>query len=351
MKLIVQIPCYNEEGTLPATLADIPREVPGIDEVEILVIDDGSTDRTAEVAREHGVHHVVRHVGNKGLAAAFRAGLDASLRLGADIIVNTDGDNQYFGSDIPRLVEPILRGTADMVIGCRDIDSVPDFSRAKKLLQKLGSWVVRRISGTRVADTTSGFRAYSREAALRVNVVSRFTYTLETIIQAGKTGIAITCVPVRTNRKLRDSRLFKSNWSYIKHSVLTILRIYAMYRPLKVFARLGGGIFLAGALIGLRFLIYYVMGHGGGKIQSLILAAVLMIIGFQTLLIGLLSDLIASNRSLVEEGLFRTRRLEGHVWPRVPNAGQGSSAEPAAEPPSLAGSGSRGEEPRDGGGE
>jgi len=344
MKLIVQIPCYNEEETLPATLADIPREVPGFGEVEILVIDDGSTDRTAEVAREHGVHHVVRHVGNKGLAAAFRAGLDASLRLGADIIVNTDGDNQYFGGDIPRLVEPILRGTADMVIGCRDIDSVPDFSRAKKLLQKLGSWVVRRISGTRVADTTSGFRAYSREAALRINVVSRFSYTLETIIQAGKTGIAISCVPVRTNRKLRDSRLFKSNWSYIKRSVLTILRIYAMYRPLKVFARLGGVIFLAGALIGVRFLIYYAMGHGGGKIQSLILAAVLMIIGFQTLLIGLLSDLVASNRSLVEESLFRTRRLESHLCPREPDGGEGAGTGSGIEPPDLTATEPSGEE-------
>ncbi|MFW6162425.1 MAG: glycosyltransferase family 2 protein [Planctomycetota bacterium] len=311
MKLIVQIPCYNEEQTLPQTLADIPRQIPGIDAIETLIIDDGSSDRTVEVAREHGVDHVVRLAGNKGLAMAFKAGLDASLRLGADIVVNTDGDNQYCGADIARLVEPILSGEADMVIGARDIEGHQEFSLVKKKLQRLGSWVVRRVSGTAVADTTSGFRAYSREAVLRLNVVSQFTYTLETIIQAGKSSISVVSVPIRHNPKTRESRLFKGLTNYVKRSVGTILRIYAMYEPLKVFSLIGSVVFLVGAAIGIRFVVYYLMGQGSGKIQSLILAAVLMIIGFQTLVIGLLSDLIAANRRLIEETLFRTRRLEG----------------------------------------
>ncbi len=310
MKLIIQIPCYNEEKTLPVTLANIPRQVEGVDEVEILVIDDGSTDRTVEVAREHGADHIVRLTNNKGLAEAFMAGLDAALRLGADIIVNTDGDNQYNGADIARLIRPIVEGKADMVVGDRQIDTIEHFSPAKKTLQKLGSWVVRQVSGTDVPDATSGFRALSREAAMRMNVVSRFTYTLETIIQAGKKNIALTSVPVRTNEKLRESRLFGSMWGYIKRSVGTIFRIYAMYEPLRTFAIIGTLIFGSGAAIGVRFLYFYLTGHGGGHVQSLILAAILSIVGFQVIMIGLLADLIGANRRLLEDALYRLKRIE-----------------------------------------
>ncbi|MDZ7372492.1 MAG: glycosyltransferase family 2 protein [candidate division KSB1 bacterium] len=310
MKLIIQIPCYNEEATLPITLAHLPREIPGVDEVEVLVIDDGSTDRTVEVARAHGVHHIVRLTNNKGLAEAFMAGLDASLRLGADIIVNTDADNQYNGRDIGRLIQPILEGKADMVIGDRQVDRVPHFSPLKKRLQKLGSWVVRQVSNTNVPDATSGFRALSREAAMRMNVVSRFTYTLETIIQAGKKNIALTSVPVSTNDKLRESRLFRSNWNYIKRSVSTIFRIYTMYEPLRTFAMIGGLLFASGVLIGVRFLYFYFTGRGEGHVQSLILAAILTIVGFQVGMIGLLADLIGSNRRLLEDALYRLKRLE-----------------------------------------
>src|ERR671933_50570 len=235
MKLIIQIPCLNEEETLPATLADLPREVPGVDVVEWLIIDDGSTDRTVEVARAHGVDHIVRLTNNKGLAAGFQAGLDACLKLGADIVVNTDADNQYFGGDIPKLVAPILEGRADMVIGDREVESIEYFSPLKKRLQRLGSTIVRRASGTGVADTTSGFRAYNREAALQVQVVSRFTYTLETIIQAGKMLVAIDHVPIRTNPKLRESRLFTSVASYVRRNAASIFRVYAQYEPLRVF--------------------------------------------------------------------------------------------------------------------
>src|SRR6187399_3285095 len=238
MKLIVQIPCLNEESTLPATIADIPREIPGIDSVELLVIDDGSTDRTVEVAREHGVEHVVRLTNNKGLAAGFQAGLDACLKLGADVIVNTDADNQYDGRDIPKLVAPIVAGDADMVVGDRQVTTIEHFSPVKKLLQRLGSWVVRRASDTTVPDTTSGFRAYNREAALQLQVVSKFTYTLETIIQAGKMTVAIDHVPIRTNAKTRESRLFPSMWSYVRRNGVSIFRIYSMYEPLKVFMTL-----------------------------------------------------------------------------------------------------------------
>jgi glycosyltransferase involved in cell wall biosynthesis len=310
VKLIIQIPCYNEEKTLPITLAHLPREIPGVDQVEVLVIDDGSTDRTVEVARAHGVDHIVRLTNNKGLAEAFMAGLDASLRLGADIIVNTDADNQYNGADIARLVRPILEGKADMVIGDRQVDRVPHFSPVKRKLQKLGSWVVRQVSNTSVPDATSGFRALSREAAMRMNVVSRFTYTLETIIQAGKKNIALTSVPVTTNEKLRESRLFRSNWNYIKRSVSTIFRIYAMYEPLRTFAMIGAMLFGAGVLLGIRFLYYYAIGQGDGHVQSLILAAILTIVGFQVGMIGLLADLIGSNRRLIEDALYRLKRLE-----------------------------------------
>ena len=310
MKLIIQIPCLNEEETLPITLKDIPREIPGVDEVEILVIDDGSTDRTSEVAKKLGVDHIIRFTERKGLAVAFMTGLDAALKLGADIIVNTDADNQYYGGDIPNLIKPILEGKADIVVGDRNVESIPYFSFIKKKLQKLGSWVVRQLSGTKIPDATSGFRAYNREAALRINIISQFTYTLETIIQAGKKNISITHIPVRTNEKLRESRLYTSTWNYIKKSASTILRVYAMYEPLKVFSIIGGILFLAGLAISVRFLYYYFTGNGAGHIQSLISAAILLVIGFQIGLIGLVSDLIFANRKLIEDLLYRVRGLE-----------------------------------------
>lgn len=310
MKLIIQIPCYNEAETLPVTLADLPRRIPGIDEIEVLVVDDGSSDGTAQVARQNGVHHIVRVTKNKGLANGFMAGLDASLRLGADIIVNTDADNQYNGQDIARLVQPILAGQAELVVGDRQTGSIEHFSWMKKRLQYLGSWVVRQLSTTEIPDATSGFRALSREAALQMNVISRFTYTLETIIQAGKKNLAISHVPVRTNTKLRESRLFKGNWNYIKRSLATITRIYTMYEPLKMFSYIGGTIFGLGFLIGLRFLYFYITTGGAGHIQSLILAAVLLMIGFQVFIIGLVADLIGFNRRLIENTLYRVRRIE-----------------------------------------
>jgi glycosyltransferase involved in cell wall biosynthesis len=311
VKLIIQIPCLNEEQTLPVTLKDLPKQIDGVDEIETLVIDDGSTDNTVEVARKHGVTHIVRLTNRKGLAEAFMAGLDACLKLGADIIVNTDGDNQYRGSDIARLIKPILRGKADMVVGDRQVERVVYFSPIKKKLQKLGSWVVRHVSNTSVPDATSGFRAYSREAALRLNIISRFTYTLETIIQAGKKNIAISHVKVATNGKLRESRLFKSIPSYIKRSIGTMLRIYTMYEPLKTFVKIGALIFSAGFFVSLRFLWYYLFVDGGkGHIQSLILSAVLMLIGFQVGLIGLVADLISGNRRLIEDCLYRVKKIE-----------------------------------------
>ena len=257
MKLIIQIPCLNEEEQLPATLADLPRAVPGFDEVEWLIIDDGSTDRTVEVAREHGVDHIVRLTNNKGLAAAFQARLDAALKLGADVIVNTDADNQYSGHDIPKLVAPIVEGNADMVVGDREIDTIAHFSPLKKRLQRLGSWVVRQASDTDVPDTTSGFRAYNREAAIQMAVVSKYTYTLETIIQAGKKNLAIEPIPIKTNPVTRPSRLMRGTYDYIKKQGATIVRIYAMYEPLKVFTYIGTVCFLAGFLISLRFLVDY----------------------------------------------------------------------------------------------
>jgi glycosyltransferase involved in cell wall biosynthesis len=310
VKLIVQIPCFNEEQTLPLTLRDIPRQIAGVEEVEILVIDDGSEDRTLDVARENGVDHIVKFSGNKGLAAGFMAGLDACLKLGADIIVNTDADNQYSGKDIVKLIKPILDGKADMVIGDRDVENIEHFSFTKKKLQKLGSWVIRHISATDVPDATSGFRAFNREAALKLNVLSDFTYTLETIIQAGIKNITVDSVKVRTNEKLRDSRLFTSVRSYISRSVGTIIRIYTMYRPLRVFTSIGATIFSAGMLLGLRFLYYYISGSGAGHVQSLILSAVFIIIGFQIVMIGLLADIIAANRRLIEEVLYRVKKKE-----------------------------------------
>ncbi len=280
-KLIIQIPCLNEAATLPATLADLPRAVPGIDVVEILVIDDGSRDGTADVARACGVDHLVRLRRNKGLAAAFMAGIDASLKAGADYIVNTDADNQYAGDDIPKLLAPILSGEADIVIGDRNIGTMQDMSWRKRQLQGLGSWVVRQVSNTTVPDTTSGFRAYTREAALRMTIVSEFSYTLESIIQAGKKRMAIAHVPVATNPRTRESRLFDSLFSYIKRSAATIVRIYAMYEPLKVFTYLGLLLFGAGFAGLLRLVYYYFQGEANKHLASLIVSAVLMIVGFQ----------------------------------------------------------------------
>jgi len=314
MKVIVQIPCFNEELTLPSTLADLPREIQGIDEVEWLVIDDGSTDRTVEVAREHGVHHVVRLTNNKGLAAAFQAGLDASLKLGADIIVNTDADNQYHGGDIHKLVEPILAGQADMVIGDRETDQIERFSPLKKRLQRWGSAVVRRASGTSVPDTTSGFRSYNREAALQMQVISKFTYTLESIIQAGKMLVAVEHVPIRTNDQTRESRLFPSTWAYVRRNTVSIFRIYTLYEPLRVFLAAAAVVALFGAVIWLRFL-WFVVGPGdsGGHIQSLILGSTLFIVAVQLAALGVIGDILSGSRILQQRVLERVRRVELHL--------------------------------------
>ncbi len=311
MKLVIQIPCLNEEATLPATLADLPREVEGFDVVEWLVIDDGSTDGTADVARECGVDHLVRFKQNKGLAVAFQAGIDAALKLGADVVVNTDADNQYVGRDIPKLVAPIVANEADMVVGDRQVRRHEEFSRVKKALQVWGSWVVRQASGTDVPDTTSGFRAYNREAALRLNVVSRFSYTLETIIQAGKSDIAVAHVPIRTNPKTRESRLFRSTLQYVARSVETILRVYAMYSPLRVFAFLSAVAGVAGlALLG-RFAWFYLTQEGPtGHVQSLVLAGVLLVFALQLAVLGVLADLLRANRVLTERTLHRVRKVE-----------------------------------------
>jgi glycosyltransferase involved in cell wall biosynthesis len=310
-KLIIQIPCLNEAETLPATLADLPRSIPGVDMIETLVIDDGSTDDTAGVARAHGVNHVIRFRRRKGLAAAFTAGIDACLHRGADIIVNTDADNQYAGKDITKLVAPLIDGQADIVIGDRNIRDIAHMSWYKKLLQRVGSWAVRQVSGTQVPDTTSGFRAYTREAALRMTVVSEFSYTLESIIQAGKNRMAIMHVPVATNPRTRPSRLFSSIRSYIQRSAATIVRIYTMYEPLKVFTYIGSIVFLTGFAVSARFLYYYLFTpDASGKVQSLILSAVLMIVGFQVIMIGLVADVLSGTRKMLEDLLYRVRRME-----------------------------------------
>lgn len=310
MKLIIQIPCYNEQDSLPITLAELPRSVPGFSSVEWLIIDDGSTDETVRVAREHGVDHVVRMSRNSGLAKVFMAGLDACLRLGADVIVNTDADNQYNAADIPLLTAPVLAGTADIVVGERPIAMIEHFSPIKKALQRLGSWVVRIASGTEIPDAPSGFRAISRRAALRLNVHSAYTYTLETIIQAGRAGLAITSVPIRTNADLRPSRLVKSIRSYIYRSIVTIFRIFMAYKPMRFFMWPGALSIFVGLIVGLRFLLLFAGGHGQGHIQSLILMAVLMLIGFQLVVFGLMADLISVNRRLLEDIQWRTRALE-----------------------------------------
>ena len=313
MKLIIQIPCFDEEQTLPDTLGDLPREIPGVDEVEWLVIDDGSTDRTVEVARAGGVDHVVRLTNNRGLAAAFQAGLDACLKLGADVIVNTDADNQYNGGDIPRLLEPILAGHADMVIGDRGTDQIEHFSPLKKRLQRWGSAVVRRASGTGVPDSTSGFRAYNREAALQMQVVSTFTYTLETIIQAGKMLVAVDHVPIRTNAKTRDSRLFPSTWAYVRRNAVSIFRIYALYEPLRVFVAAAAVVALVGAVIWVRFLWFFFSGEGEGHIQSLILGSTLFVVAVQLAALGVVGDILAGTRVLQQRVLERVRRVELHL--------------------------------------
>jgi glycosyltransferase involved in cell wall biosynthesis len=312
-KLIIQIPCYDEESTLAETLAALPTSVPGFASVETLVIDDGSRDRTVDVARRGGATYLLRLPVHLGLARAFSAGLDAALKLGADVIVNTDADNQYCADDIGLLVRPILAGEAEMVIGDREPHRLEHFGPVKRVLQRVGSWVVRQLSGTSVPDAASGFRAFSRRAALRLIVFTKFTYTLETIIQAGKKHIALQHVPIRINPDRRPSRLFASIPAYLRHSAATLIRIYALYEPLKVFWWLGFGTFGAGVLIGFRFLLDYLAGEGAGHIQSLILAAVLLIIGFQTILIGLVADLIGANRTLLEDTLFRVRELELHL--------------------------------------
>ena len=310
MKLIIQIPCYNEAETLAVTLEDLPREVPGFDCVEWLVIDDGSTDNTAAIARQCGVDHVVSFAGHQGLARTFVAGLDACLKLGADVIVNTDGDNQYVAADIPALVAPVLAGRADIVVGARPIANIASFSPTKKLLQRVGSWVVRCVSNTAIPDAPCGFRAMSRDAALRLNVFNDYTYTLETLIQAGQKSLAIISVPVRVNAELRPSRLVSSLTAYVRKSIMTICRIFVLYKPFRFFMAVGICVFLAGFAIGLRFLSYYFTGEGDGHIQSLILASILLGVGFQTMLTAFLADLLAVNRRLMEDVQYRLKKHE-----------------------------------------
>jgi glycosyltransferase involved in cell wall biosynthesis len=311
MKLIIQIPCLNEEATLPETIAALPRRIEGIDEVELLVIDDGSTDRTVEVARECGVEHIVRLTNNRGLAAAFQAGLDACLKLGADVIVNTDADNQYSGADVPRLLAPILAGDADMVVGDRRIATIEHFSGAKKRLQGIGSWVVRRLSGTAVADTTSGFRAYNREAALGLLVTDNFTYTLESLIQAGKMLVAVGQVEIATNPQTRESRLFDSTGAYVRRNGVSILRIYARYEPLRVFAGAAAVVGVLALAAWMPFLIDWIFnGESSGHVQSLILGAVLFIAALQLLALGVIGDLLAGQRVMTQRVFERVRRVE-----------------------------------------
>lgn len=310
MKLIIQIPCYNEAETLEIALNDLPKHIDGIDEIEYLIINDGSKDNTVEVAKRWGINYVVNFRRNKGLAKGFMAGLDACLRNGADIIVNTDADNQYNGDDIEKIVRPILEGKTDIVIGERPIDNTEHFSPLKKKLQHFGSWVVRKASKSGIPDAPSGFRAYSREAAMRLNVVNEYTYTLETIVQAGRTKIAQTSVPIRTNGELRPSRLFSSMFGYVKKSMLTILRAFMMYKPLQFFSLIGGVGFVAGLAVGIRFIVYMCMGQGNGHVQSLILAGLLITLGVLIFVIGLQADLIAANRKILEDVQYHVRKMD-----------------------------------------
>ncbi len=337
MKLIIQIPCFNEAQQLPQTLADLPREVDGFDEVQWLVIDDGSTDDTIAVARAHGVDHLVRLTSNKGLATGFQAGIDTALKLGADVIVNTDADNQYYGPDIAKLVRPIVEGRADMVVGDREVSEIQHFSPVKKILQRLGSWVVRQASSTAVPDTTSGFRAYNREAAIQMMVVSKFTYTLETIIQAGKMLVAIDHVPVRTNPQTRESRLFPSMSAYVRRNAVSIFRIYAQYEPLRVFWSLALAIGLAAIGVWIRFTVAYAEGDGKGHVQSLILGAVLFIAAVVLWALGVIGDLLAAQRVMTQRTFERVRRIELQlgVEPSHYEPGDAREHEPvgAASPP------------------
>jgi len=310
MKLVIQIPCYNEAETLEIALNDMPKEINGIDTVEYLIINDGSEDNTVEVARKWGVHYIVDFRRNKGLAKGFMAGLDACLRNGADIIVNTDADNQYCGKDIEKLVQPIIQGNADIVIGERPIDDTEHFSLMKKKLQHIGSWVVRKASKANIPDAPSGFRAYSRDAAMRLNVVNEYTYTLETIIQAGRDKITMVSVPIRTNPELRSSRLFNSMFGYVKKSMLTIIRAFMMYKPLRFFSLIGLMPVLFGVGIGIRFIFFWATGSGDGHIQSLILASLLILVGVQTIVVGLQADIIAANRKILEDIQYHVRKLD-----------------------------------------
>ena len=301
MMLVIQIPCYNEDKSLPVRLADLPKHINGVDEIEVLIINDGSTDKTVQTAKEHGIKHIVEMPHNCGLAKAFVAGINSSLALGADIIVNTDADNQYCASDIEKLIQPILNSEADIVIGSRPVSQIEHFSPLKKLLQKLGSCVMRMVSSTSVEDAPSGFRAFSRNAALQLNVFDNYTYTLETIIQARAKGLQLVCVPISVNPDLRESKLVKNMFDYIRRSVFTMLRMFIIYRPFRFFSILAGLFLFIGMLIGARFLWYYMGGNGTGHIQSLILSAILIITGVQVGVIGVLSELLAINRKLLED--------------------------------------------------
>jgi glycosyltransferase involved in cell wall biosynthesis len=336
LKLIIQIPAYNEESTIARTLAALPKRIDRITTIETLLIDDGSADRTVEVARKTGVSHVVSLLTHRGLSGAFVAGIDAALRLGADIIVNTDADNQYRAEDIGKLIAPILDGRAEVVIGDRGVKNSAHMGPVKRFLQRFGSWAVGRAAGLEIPDVTSGFRAFSREAAYQINVFNPFTYTLETIIQAGNRNLGVASVPIGTNPPTRPSRLYKGILRYVRKSIVTIFRVHAVYRPLKTFFAIGAMIFLAGFAIGLRFLWYFFAGDPGGHVQSLILAAVLLIIGFQTALIGLVADLISVNRRLAEEVLIRLRKLDPQIAagqkarrPRPERGDRGERREPA----------------------
>ena len=320
MKLIIQIPCYTEEQTLAATVADLPVALPGIDQIEYLVIDDGSRDATVAVARALGIHHIAQHTKNRGLAAAFQTGLETCLRLGADIIVNTDADNQYCGGDIARLVAPIVDGQADIVVGDRGVAALEKFSPLKRALQRLGSWVVERAAGIPIPDATSGFRAFSRTAAMQLTVLSEYTYTLETLIQAGARGMCVAFVPIRTNPDTRQSRLIRNVPSFLALSAVTIVRFYSMYRPLRVFMTTGLTLLGIAVLLGIRFLTFYFGGNGSGHIQSLILATILSVIGVQIVVVGLIADSISLNRKISEEILYRMRRNEFDP-PHTPPAG------------------------------
>ena len=310
LKLFIQIPCHNEETSLPITIASLPKVLPFINEIQFLIIDDGSTDRTVEIAQESGVDFIVKMSHHVGLAGGFVAGLDACLANGADIIVNTDADNQYNADDIEKLIEPILEGRADIVVGDRGVSSLSSFSPGKRFLQRIGSWIISKASGVNTPDATSGFRALSRDAAMRTIVLSNYSYTLETLIQAGSSHLSVVYIPVRTNAQTRPSRLMKSIPHYVMNSSVTILRAYTMYRPLRVFSLIGALFLLIGIGLSLRFIYFLTIGQGNGHIQSVILSAVLLIIGFQILLIGLLADLIGSNRKILEELLLRVRKIE-----------------------------------------